>query len=463
MKSALFIRNWNKEEALYPLFLAAYQKEDLCIVSDASFENDERIVSIGECGPMQIYDWLHERKRLDTLEGFLREHQVKVIYCDSLYDIGIVARMAASVLHIPLILLTDKEEVSLEEYLSGLRWPNIRREKIYAAHIRKLFDKVSIITFTESISLKKKLRKSGMEVYRFSSYSSDDFEETVQKLMEENDQPYRITDILYREESALLSVSNGRYKLEIQAGADAIVQYGLYRDKELDSETISALLREEKYLVAYLGALKKLSYSDRTVKEMHTYLKREFSLTEEDITKVINDLKSKGYLDDVRYARSKAESLRLQYNGDKKIRSALKLKGIQEEVINEVLQDTEESDRKETALACAEKLNSAIHNKTEKARKQSIRQKMMQRGFSSKEIDEALSEMDLSINEEEKEDLLSSQFSKVLHKYQRKYRGKELKNAVIRSLLTQGFEYENIVLKWNQTEEDDEEICEGNE
>ena len=386
-----------------------------------------------------------------------------MIYTDSLYDIGMIARLAASFLHVPLIILSEKEEESTEEYLNKLNWPNKRREEIFAAHIRKLFEKVGCTYFTRSISLEKKLRQSGMEVYCFSTYSLEAFEEVVQKLTAENNAPYRIVDILYREESALVSISNGRFRLEIQAGVDAIVQYGLYRDKELDAETISVLLKEEKYLIAWLSALKKLSYSDRTVKEMQNYLKREFPLSEEEIAKVIGDLKNKGYLDDARYARSKAESMRLQYNGDKKIRSALKLKGIEEEIICEVLLEAEESGKKEAALACAEKLNSAIHNKTEKARRQSIRQKMMQRGFSSKEIDEALSAMDFFMREEEKEDLLELQFFRALHKYQRKYRGKELKNVVIRSLLTQGFEYENIVLKWNQTEEDDEEICEGNE
>ncbi len=82
-------------------------------------------------------------------------------------------------------------------------------------------------------------------------------------------------------------------------------------------------------------AVTYLSFSDRTVGEIQTYLrKKEYS--EEDIRKALEYLKEMRYVDDKGYAQRYIEQATSRGKGSLKIKNELKKKGIDAQILEEL-------------------------------------------------------------------------------------------------------------------------------
>ncbi len=86
-------------------------------------------------------------------------------------------------------------------------------------------------------------------------------------------------------------------------------------------------------------ALKFLSFSDRTEKEMRARLERN-GYSKEDIEDTLAFLKDYNYIDDERYARKYAsDSVRLKGHGPGRIRAELARKGIGRDIVDKALEE----------------------------------------------------------------------------------------------------------------------------
>ena len=98
----------------------------------------------------------------------------------------------------------------------------------------------------------------------------------------------------------------------------------------------------------------------------------------------------------------------------------------------------------EYALAYATKTLKQNQKSSVTKTKNTIRNKLMTRGYSNSTIEKVVSVLDYSSNKENEDVLLEQLIKKAIKRYERKYRGYDLKTRIYRYCLTQGFHGEDI-------------------
>ncbi|MDR7870757.1 MAG: RecX family transcriptional regulator [Tissierellaceae bacterium] len=115
-------------------------------------------------------------------------------------------------------------------------------------------------------------------------------------------------------------------------------KYDLFVDKEVTKEFIDDVLKAEEQNKVIFSALNILSYSQRSEKEVYTKLMRK-GYEEEHVLKAIEYCKERNYINDRLFAESFIkDKTNLNKYGSVRIRYDLIAKGIDKEIIDEVLE-----------------------------------------------------------------------------------------------------------------------------
>ena len=366
-----------------------------------------------------IYPYYQAIKRLhpDLLHTFLKQ------------DVGLLAYYASEHLSVPLLFSAPKEKSSAINVTKHLK-PEYARRLNY--HIDKLYSHVRI---TEA------------------DPKEDSVWEVMETVWKKSREDYLVKDVNFRDDSVLVTLENPTGEIDLLLPLDAYADYHLRIGNPVERLVISDLLKEERLFEAYRKALEKLKYQDRSEKELHDYLRRYCHLEEEETQELLSRLKRKGYVNDERYALEATESLKAQQIGPSAVKARLQKKGIRQEILNDVLQQFDNEETLEMAKEYASKAEKQIRNKSLKQKKSILKTKLLQRGYNSEVSEQVLSELDLSQDATEEDEILKKAFEKAYRRYERKYSGNKLRDNLFRYLLTQGFSYESISLLWNKYEE----------
>ena len=168
--------------------------------------------------------------------------------------------------------------------------------------------------------------------------------------------------------------------------AEDVYLYRLKEGMEIDEQDLEkikagAILQDAKNL-----ALRYLSYSARTKREMEKKLKT-YDFSEDILDEVLSFLETHKFIDDLAYAQKFAQSkIRAGY-GKQRLKSDLFVKGISRDIIDEVLQSVSESEDS------AEKIKNILERKIKsddikefnENEKQKIYNFLGRRGFSYEE------------------------------------------------------------------------------
>ena len=136
-------------------------------------------------------------------------------------------------------------------------------------------------------------------------------------------------------------LSNGKYQLildnkeVITTYDEIIINNMLFNGKELNNALLSEISLKNNYYDLYNKIIKMISTKWRSIYEIKEFLKKN---SFEDSDSIINDLKAKGLLNDLRYAKSYAsDQINLAKVGPYKIKSNLEKLKIDKEIIEEVM------------------------------------------------------------------------------------------------------------------------------
>ena len=230
---------------------------------------------------------------------------------------------------------------------------------------------------------------------------------------------------------------------EIKITLDDYVQYGLRKGIAITKEQLHSFEEHIDSEQLYQRCLRKLSLKDRTIYEMRKWLKETELVEYQEVNALIDKLIQKGYLDDEKLCMEQIQALSNSLYGPKQIISKLKQRGVKEDCI---LACMEQSKLKEYdfALAYATKVLRQSRKSSVIKTKNTIRNKLMTRGYSNNTIEKVVSELDYSSNKENEDVLLEKLVKKAMKRYERKYRGYDLKTRIYRYCLTQGFHSEDI-------------------
>jgi len=174
---------------------------------------------------------------------------------------------------------------------------------------------------------------------------------------------------------------------EILSYIDFIIKFKIKTGKQLTQEQIDEIKSSSELIFAKEIAYKFLSSKPRTQKEVEERL-RQKGVNENIISRVVEEIKNYGFINDLEYARSFVfDRARSKTVGKFALKQALLAKGISNEIIDQVLSERENVvDEFEIALALANRKLKQIKSSKKKKRdkneqKRKIYEFLARRGF----------------------------------------------------------------------------------
>ena len=238
---------------------------------------------------------------------------------------------------------------------------------------------------------------------------------------------------------------------ETRVTLDDYVQYGLRKGITITKKQLQNFEEHIDSELLYQRCLRKLSLKDRTIYEMRKWLKETELADDLEVNTLVGKLLQKGYLDDEKLCIEQILALSNSLYGPKQIITKLKQRGIKEDCILACMEQLKIKEY-EYALIYATKALKQSQKSSVTKTKNTIRNKLMMRGYSNSTIEKVVSELDYSSNKENENVLLEKLIQKAMKRYERKYRGYDLKTRIYRYCLTQGFHGEDISVLMDRME-----------
>ncbi|MFV0254768.1 MAG: glycosyltransferase [Erysipelotrichaceae bacterium] len=268
--------------------------------------------------------------------------------------------------------------------------------------------------------------------------------ETYQEVVDGYYHLYEVQKITNVGENLQLTIKNQVQEIQVLVSDEDYLKYNLKKDQVLTNELVEALKAKEMYLKTYAACLKILSRKDHTTKEMYDFILKESTLKINDINEIIEKLTASKLLDDKRYVFQVINSRKSQTWSKGKVIKTLKDKGINIDIINEVFNDNDTLDDYTKALAYAEKLVSTLGRKSSVEVKNTLKNRLMSRGYNYSVVYEVLENITIPINLEDEFNYLEKAVHKVYQRYSKKYQQPELNYKIKAYLLAKGYNISDI-------------------
>jgi len=248
----------------------------------------------------------------------------------------------------------------------------------------------------------------------------------------------KITKIKILKNKVNISFDNSN-KLSIDK--DVFTNFYLYEGKELDKEEYKKIkeLNDSNKLLQYALKLRsKALYSEYKMREK--LYKKETS--KKDVDKVIKILKGYDLIDDKAYTSDLVEYYNSLNYGENKIKTKLSDKGIFKEQIEKLKFPISIEKKKANNLLPKLEKKYDKYNVTQK--KQHLYNAYLLEGF-NKDIASEMTSKIKETNYKDELDKLKLDYQKVKTRLERKYKGKELRQKILTSLLSKGYKMNDIL------------------
>ncbi|MEL7650174.1 MAG: RecX family transcriptional regulator [Sedimentibacter sp.] len=174
---------------------------------------------------------------------------------------------------------------------------------------------------------------------------------------------------------------------------DVMIKYSLAKNKVLEDDFISQVLKAEEEVKAYSYAVGLLSRFPKSEKQLRDKM-TEKGYDDDFIDSAISRLKEHRYLDDERYTDMVINSrLNTSKEGKLKIRESLYSKGIDREIINEKLGNISAEDELERACALGGKKLSSINEDDTRKKMVKLSNYLVNKGFEYGTVRKAVSRL----------------------------------------------------------------------
>lgn len=225
---------------------------------------------------------------------------------------------------------------------------------------------------------------------------------------------------------------------------DVLIEFHLRKGMELTPDLIKTLMQKDNLHKSFTLAINYLSYRMRSEKEIRDYLIKK-EVDEEKIKLVVDKLKKEGYLHDGEFAEALVNTrINTTSKGPRLIQQELIEKGVDKSTAEQALVNYEPEVQLEKAMKLIEKKGRSTSKKSHKQQIQYIKQTLMQKGFTSDIIQEAISQSELEEDTDAEWEAVVYQGEKLLRKYQRKADAKGIKQKIKAGLYQKGFNFELI-------------------
>lgn len=239
-------------------------------------------------------------------------------------------------------------------------------------------------------------------------------------------------------------VGSNKYKIyfddsNIILYEDVILKHNLLLKKEVDSELLVEINKDNYKASIYDIALKYIGIRMRSKKELKEYLiKKKFD--SKDIDELIEKLEYQGHLNDDYFCKCYInDKINLTNNGIDKIKNDLIKLGIEESVIDEKLSSIDKSILNEKLKKIITK-ELRINSKLPIGKlKNKVINRCINLGYKLNDINEVLDNIDIKSNSN-----INNDYNKLYKKYSFKYDEYKLKNVLKSKLYQKGYEIDEI-------------------
>lgn len=238
---------------------------------------------------------------------------------------------------------------------------------------------------------------------------------------------------------------NGKYKIIldndeiINTYDDVILNNGLLFHKEIDSELLNKLNAETNYYEIYNKTIKFIEKKLRSKKEIISFLNKN-KVGESDKEKIINKLESIKLINDELFANAYSQDrINLSSDGPYKIINDLRKNDISEEIIEKVISKIDEDLIYEKLKKLIVKKINSNHNKSNYMLKQKTIIDMTNLGYDKEMIIEIIDE-----NKCSNSNIINNEYKKIYTKFSKKHEGIELERLIKNKLIQKGFSSEEI-------------------
>lgn len=232
-------------------------------------------------------------------------------------------------------------------------------------------------------------------------------------------------------------------KTRFRISEDDYFDYKFKAKMEIDDILFEKLKTMSNYHEAYMSALNKIKYKDRTEYEIRSHMYDDFNLIKPDVDKIIEKLKRYDFINDERYVRDFIERAHAKYHGYNKIKSELIDVRINSTYLENHL-NYDFQDEYKRAYHYAENSLRTIRNKNKLQTENSLRQKLLYRGYAHEVISVVIEDLNIVVDDDLEQELLSKDFEKVLRRYEKKYSGYDLRVRIFNYLASRGYGYADI-------------------
>ncbi len=241
----------------------------------------------------------------------------------------------------------------------------------------------------------------------------------------------------------LLSVRNKKELETYLVYENTIVKYCLLSPRELSDEEYNVIKKDKTTDKLYEKALKFIEYKMRTISEVKKHIGKEVEDIEM-IEKIVSKLKSKGYLNDDFYTKTYMnEKIDYDLVGPRYIREKLILKGINYDIIDSNIINYKEESQFDKVFELIKKETKYKIKKPYKKAYMSLKQKLVNKGFSLGVIESSLlSNIDLIKECIDEDSLILREVDILKKKYD--FSDYQEKSKATKSLLSKGYNYETI-------------------
>ena len=228
-------------------------------------------------------------------------------------------------------------------------------------------------------------------------------------------------------------------KLDISK--EVFTNFYLYEGKDISKKELKKIkeLNDSSSLLQYALKIRSKSiYSEFKMREK--LYKKEAS--KKDVDKVIKILKSYDLIDDKAYAEDLVEYYNSLNYGENKIKTKLLDKGVFSDNVDKIKFPV--STEKKKANNIFPKLEKKYSKYNHSQKKAHIYNAYLEQGF-SRDLASEMSGKIKDVNKIDELTKLKSDYSKIKLRLSRKYKGKELKQKILSSLLTKGYKMNDIL------------------
>ncbi|MFC7284858.1 RecX family transcriptional regulator [Phocicoccus pinnipedialis] len=251
----------------------------------------------------------------------------------------------------------------------------------------------------------------------------------------------------------LVALKNNFFRVEFDNGEylrvheEGLIKHVLYNGKELTDEDFEQIKSTLDFDRAYIKAIHYISFKLRSEYEIYTYLSEDFS--EEVILRTIERLVNENYINDSIYAEAlKNTMLNTTDKGPLLFKRELEKKRVPKSIIDDAVEAFKESIEPDRLIKIRDK-ELKKYKGSKNLFKKKLTERLMTKGYT-------LDFMSIIPSDVEFDDVefFEKDFEKYYNRHARKYRGFDLKNRVIRSLLGRGYSYSQIEERIGSIEDD---------